>query len=63
MTCPVCRGKTRVLDTRSDYDAVYRRRKCKECGYTMTTTEYENDGSAMKELERSFEAKARRHNE
>ena len=33
MTCPVCGGETRVVDTRHpDCETVWRRRECTECG-------------------------------
>lgn len=60
MTCPVCGGKTRVLDSRSDCEGVYRRRKCVECGYSLYTTEYESDGSRLKELDRQIMNKRNR---
>lgn len=43
MTCPVCGGKTRVLDSEADSESVYRRRKCVECDHRFYTTESESD--------------------
>lgn len=51
MFCPKCdTGKTMVLDTRSEGELTYRRRKCKECGYRFYTKEAETyDGDCMNE--------------
>ena len=43
MTCPICGGKTAVIDTRGNIDHVIRRRKCIECEYTFRTTEMETE--------------------
>ena len=43
MTCPVCGGNSRVVNTRKDVDAVYRQRKCYECHYIFYTAEYETE--------------------
>ena len=43
MTCPVCGGATKVVDSRPEVDNVHRRRKCKECGYRFSTVEIEVD--------------------
>lgn len=45
MNCPVCGGKVGCLDTRSDCEAVYRRRGCKECGHIFYTSEVEMPSS------------------
>ena len=47
MTCPVCGGKTTVIDTANDCECVYRRRKCLECEYKFTTTEQESDDTKI----------------
>ena len=39
MTCPECGGESRVTDTRSDKEGVYRRRKCKVCNRNFFTVE------------------------
>lgn len=39
MRCPRCGGDTRVVDSRSDYDSVWRRRECRICGHRFSTTE------------------------
>ena len=44
MTCPVCGGESRINDSISDCEAVYRKRKCLVCNYTWFTDEYESDG-------------------
>lgn len=48
MNCPKCNGNTKCLGTASDYDAVHRRRLCKECGNIFFTIEIinEEDNSA-----------------
>lgn len=47
MTCPVCGGKTTVIDSASDCESVYRRRKCIECAYKFITTESESNDRHM----------------
>lgn len=42
MTCPVCGGKTKVDETCTDGEEIYRRRACKECGHIFYTTEAES---------------------
>lgn len=44
MTCPVCGGESRIYDTISDCEAVYRKRKCLDCNHVWFTDEYESDG-------------------
>lgn len=39
MKCPKCGGKLGVIDTFSEGTSVYRRRKCKECGYLCYSVE------------------------
>lgn len=39
MVCPICGGKSRILEVRSDGESTYRRRKCLECGETYYTSE------------------------
>ena len=41
MTCPICGEKTLVIDSASDCECVYRKRKCVKCNYKFITTEYE----------------------
>ncbi len=48
MTCPVCGGKTRVECNVSEPDCVYRKRRCKECGYRFFTEETEIGEKAPK---------------
>lgn len=43
MTCPVCNGDTKVVDTRCHDDSVYRRRMCLECGHRFNTVEIDQD--------------------
>ena len=39
MKCPKCRFDTKIKETLSDVNAVYRRRNCKGCGFTFYTVE------------------------
>jgi transcriptional repressor NrdR len=39
MTCPICGGDTKVIDSRSQEDSVWRRRKCVDCKERFSTTE------------------------
>ena len=43
MTCPVCGGKTTVVDSRPSEDSVWRRRECQECSYRFNTIEIDMD--------------------
>ena len=43
MTCPICDGNTKIIDTRKDCDHVIRYRKCKECGLKFPTIEVDED--------------------
>lgn len=43
MTCPVCGEKTKVIDSRSDCECIYRVRQCVVCGYRFKTVEYEEE--------------------
>lgn len=43
MICPECEGKTKVVVSKSVELNVYRKRECKECGYTFYTEETEID--------------------
>ena len=43
MTCPMCGAKTYVTDSRTECDAVYRKRKCAECEYVFFTAETESE--------------------
>lgn len=48
MICPMCDGKVRVIDSKADYDAVYRKRKCNLCCHVFYTEETEsNDAKAI----------------
>lgn len=42
MNCPWCNGKTRVVDTGANEDAIYRQRKCVVCGHEIYTVERES---------------------
>ena len=43
MTCPICGGETKVIDSRSEPDCVHRKRVCVECKHSFTTSEIEDD--------------------
>lgn len=43
MTCPICNGKTKVIDSRHEDDSTRRRRECAECGYRFSTIEVDSD--------------------
>ena len=43
MTCPICGGETKVVDSRSEPDCVHRRRVCVKCKYSFMTNEIEDD--------------------
>lgn len=59
MICPVCKGKLKVTNTAAAKTAVYRRRKCEECNYTIITQESaaEDQEKALKEMTANREAK------
>lgn len=51
MNCPVCGGKVIAQMTRTDCERVFRRRKCRECGYAFFTVETElNKKDVSKEM-------------
>lgn len=60
MNCPVCGGKTAVVDCHADCEAVYRRRKCLECDYRFYSTEEESDGKAFRSADREYRRKYQR---
>lgn len=39
MVCPECKGDVKVVDTVTNDECVYRRRKCLSCGHTFYTRE------------------------
>ena len=43
MNCPNCGGETHVVDSRSDYDFVKRRRECNDCKHRFNTVEIDAD--------------------
>lgn len=45
MTCPVCSGKTTVIDCAKDVDEVVRLRRCIECNHRFYTAERDIDYS------------------
>ena len=51
MDCPKCKGCTTVIGTKSDGSAVYRERRCLDCGHIFHTEEHLSESSAKyKEL-------------
>lgn len=65
MYCPECKGRTKVIDSRSvpDKNAVRRRRRCLDpgCGLRFTTYEDYGESQARTELE-SLRKKLRKAN-
>ena len=64
MTCPVCGEKATVINSASDCECVYRRRRCVECGHIFTTTEQEsNDTKILNRLrwEQRYEKYRKKH--
>ncbi len=61
MECPECSNKTKVLDTRKYSGAVYRKRKCKSCGFTFWTEEIELDKNAdiIKTVQATYRMRSR----
>lgn len=51
MKCPICNGKTTVLESRSSGKTKYRRRHCKECGQVLYTEELLSFGTDQKRLQ------------
>lgn len=50
MKCSKCGGTTRVIDSRPNCEAVFRKRKCCDCNTVMYTSEYETDNSEFNRL-------------
>lgn len=47
MTCPKCKEKTNVIDSRSKESGKFRRRECINCGYRFNTLEVENENLSI----------------
>ena len=45
MFCPKCGEKTTVLESRAVEEEVFRRIKCRKCGYMFYTEEFESEES------------------
>ena len=43
MLCEKCGKKTKVVDSRTAYEGVFRKRKCAGCGRIFYTEEYESE--------------------
>lgn len=43
MLCPICEGKTVVIDSKAEPDLVKRRRKCVDCDFRFNTEEVDAD--------------------
>lgn len=50
MICPKCGGALAVVDSISDDNSVYRRRKCVECGNRFYTREVIDNGLIFRDL-------------
>ena len=61
MDCPVCGGMTRVIDSVSDCESVYRRRRCLKCDYRFFTTETESDNKDFNRLKKEAWEKYKSH--
>ena len=49
MVCPICELKTRIIDSRTQGDRVWRRHKCLKCGLKFSTFEtYAEDYKVLK---------------
>lgn len=61
MYCPKCKAKTAVTITmhNDDFNEVYRRRRCKECGYSFYTAEVEKEAKGAFRIMLSQAAEAR----
>ena len=57
MTCPICGGETKVVDSRSEPDCIHRKRRCLDCKYSFTTSEIEDDLRKRLEPSKSKEKK------
>lgn len=66
MTCPMCNGKTKVIDSRDVEDSRYRRHECLCCKHRFSTYEIDADyyemlkhidkESVQRELREGYEA-------
>ena len=43
MNCPICGGETKVFNSRTTCESIWRQRRCEKCGYRFDTYEYEAD--------------------
>ena len=43
MLCEKCGKKTKVVDSRTAYEGVFRKRECTNCGRIFYTEEYESE--------------------
>lgn len=43
MTCPICGGKTKVVESKSYHDHMIRFRKCQKCRFRFRTIEMDDD--------------------
>lgn len=55
MTCPVCGGRTKVVDTRNCTDHIVRYRACRECEQRFCTIEVDVDMYYKQRKERPSE--------
>jgi len=58
MTCPVCGKETRVIESATDGERVYRHRKCMECGYCFHTIEEDCNTDEARKILRSLRTAA-----
>lgn len=57
MNCPICGGKSQVVESKADCETVVRIRRCVECKHRFYTTELELDSSYadFREIRRPIE--------
>lgn len=57
MNCPICGNDVKVIGSKRDCEAIYRKRRCldKDCDYIFFTAEYEADvEDDYNELQREY---------
>lgn len=58
MNCPICGDEVKVIGSKRDCEAIYRKRRClnKDCDYIFFTAEYEADvEDEYLELQREYD--------
>ena len=60
MNCPICGEATVVVRSLADCEAVYRRRRCRECEHIFYSAEYESDSVIFNKIEYQINKKYQR---